>query len=164
MLAVVKYPNAVLVTPCELVTEFDVSLQRLIEQMVESMYVGGGVGLAAPQVNVNKRLLVIDSTGGEEANQLLALINPSITWRSRETDTRPESCLSMPGVVLQVPRAVVVDVEYHDVMGKQHKKRFTDFPARIVQHEIDHLDGLLMFERVGQFARRLAMKGLGNIR
>lgn len=163
-LTIVKYPEAVLTQPSERVTEFGEDLEALVRRMAEAMYVAGGVGLAAPQLGVSRRVLVIDPSSGEEVNQLVALVNPRVTWRSPEEVIGPEGCLSMPGAVLQVVRAVAVDVEYHDTMGNVQTMRFTDFPARIVQHEIDHLDGVMMVDRVGRLARALVMKGLGNKR
>lgn len=164
MLKLVKYPNEVLTRPCDLVTEFNDELSALVEGMTNIMYASDGVGLAAPQVGVSRRVLLIDPTGGEDANALMALINPRVTWRSPEQEVGGEGCLSLPGAILQVPRSVAVDVEYHDVMGKQQVRRFTEFDARVVQHEVDHLDGVLMIDRVGRLARTLVMKGLGNIR
>lgn len=164
MLKLVKYPDPVLARSCEQVTEFNDELRALIDGMADIMYSSEGVGLAAPQVGASKRVLLIDPTGGEDANAMLALINPRVTWHSPEMETDQEGCLSLPGAILQVPRSVAVDVEYHDVMGKQLVRRFTEFEARIVQHEVDHLDGVLMIDKVGHLTRTLVMKGLGNNR
>lgn len=164
MLKLVEYPEAVLTRPCMPVNEFNNELRALVDEMAEIMYTSEGVGLAAPQVNVSSNVLLIDPSGGEEANQLLTLINPCVTWVSDEQETGQEGCLSLPGAILQVPRSIAVDVEYHDVMGNLHIRRFTNFEARIVQHEVDHLNGVLMFDRIGRLARTLAMKGLGNKR
>lgn len=161
---IVKYPEEVLARPCEVVTEYNDELSALVHRLTEAMYVAGGVGLAAPQLGVSRRVLVIDPSGGEVTNQLLALINPRVTWQSPEQELGPEGCLSLPGAVLRVQRAVAVDVEYHDLMGNLQTLRFTNFPARVVQHEIDHLNGVLMIDRVGRLARALVMKGLGNRR
>lgn len=164
MLKLVKYPDPVLTRSCEQVVEFNDELRALIDGMSDIMYSSEGVGLAASQVGAPKRVLLIDPTGGEDANAMLALINPRVTWHSPEMETSQEGCLSLPGAILQVPRSVAVDVEYHDVMGNHVVRRFTEFEARIVQHEIDHLNGVLMIDKVGRLARTLVLKGLGNSR
>lgn len=132
--------------------------------MVETMYDGKGVGIAAPQVEVMQRVVIIDPSAGEEASQLLAMINPRVTWQSPKVVTEVEGCLSLPGMVLQVTRPCSVDVVYNDVMGIEHHVKCDGHKARIVQHELDHLDGILMFNRVGDLARKIAMKDLGNYR
>lgn len=160
MLEVVEHPNVVLTTAAQEITVFDGELRQLIDEMAAAMYQMGGVGLAAPQVNVSKRVLLIDPTGGEEANQLVAMINPVVFWTSSSMEVGTEGCLSLPGVRLQVPRSVAVNIEYHDVMGNVHRMSCTDaWKSRIVQHEIDHLNGVMMLDRVGPLARKLAMKG-----
>lgn len=161
-LNVIKHPDQRLLTPSAEIDVFDDELRRVIDSMIDTMYTSSGVGLAAPQVGVLRRLVIIDPSAGDEANQLVVLINPSVTWRSIETDVDAEGCLSMPGTVLQVPRFVAVDVDYNDVMGQKQVMRCTGFKARIVQHEIDHLDGVMMFERAGGLARMLAKKSMGK--
>ena len=157
---VVKYPDQVLFAPTQAVTTFDAELKALAEAMAETMYAERGVGLAAPQVNISKRFVVVDPTAGDSANSLVALVNPIITWASPEQTVGEEGCLSLPGVSLQVTRSVAIDVEYDDLQGNRIKQRCTDWTARIVQHEVNHLDGLLMVDKVGSLARRLALKNL----
>ena len=165
MLTIVEYPDAVLLKQAAEVTVFDADLRMLIDSMAEAMYVSNGVGLAAPQVGRSQRLLLIDPSGGEEANGLMALINPRVTWRSPEQEHGEEGCLSLPGVGLLVPRAAAIDIEYHDAMGKLQQMRCTGFKARVVQHEVDHLDGILMLDRVSHLERKLALKkGLGKVK
>jgi peptide deformylase len=164
MLDIVEYPDPILSQHCHEVTAFDAGLRDLVGSMAEAMYASHGVGLAAPQVRWKERILLIDPSGGEEANQLVALINPRVTWRSPETEAGEEGCLSLPGVQLLIPRAAAVDVEYHDPMGVAQKMRCVGFKARIVQHEVDHLDGIVMLDRIGFLARKLALKDLGKSR
>lgn len=164
MLSIVNYPDPRLLMTCVEVSNFDDNLRVLVNSMIDMMYSKSGVGLAAPQVGVLQRLVIIDPTSGDVANQLVTLINPNITWRSVEKEIEPEGCLSMFGTVLQVPRSVAVDVEYNDVKGHKQLMRCTGFKSRIVQHEIDHLDGIMMFERVGNLARTLAKKSLSKIK
>lgn len=164
MVSVLRYPDRTLSVVCDRVEQFDDDIKRLIDDMTEAMYVGGGVGIAAPQIGVHKRVLLIDPSGGEVAGNLVTMINPVVTWHSLEQETDGEGCLSLPGMVLQVQRSVAVDVEYSDVVGTVHSERLTGFAARIVQHEIDHLDGLTILDRVGSFTKKLALKGVGDFR
>jgi peptide deformylase len=160
MLRLVQYPNKDLKRSCTPVVQFDSDLAVFVEQMVEMMYVSGGVGLAAPQVGATDRVLVMDPTTGDSSGLLRTLVNPQIVDSSSQMMTGEEGCLSIPGVKLLVPRHVCVTVEYLDIVGKQHKEAFVDLAAKIVQHEIDHLDGILMLDRVGPMQRQLAMKSL----
>lgn len=144
------------------ISSFDSELQQLVDSMAVMMYSNDGVGLAGPQAGVSRRLVLIDPSSGEEANQLMALINPKVIWSSSEREVEQEGCLSLPRMVLQVPRSLAVDVEYHDVKGASHKMRCEGLRARIVQHELDHLDGVMMFDRVGDMTRRLALKGFAK--
>lgn len=160
MLKLVEHPNAVLSTPAEGVIIFDSELRHFLDEMAVVMYLSRGVGLAAPQVGVSKRALLIDPSGGDEANKLQVLINPVVIWTSDEKQMGTEGCLSLPGVQLQVPRSVAVTVEYHDSTGQARRLECRDaWTARIIQHEIDHLNGYMMLDRVGPLARKLAMKG-----
>jgi len=160
MLEIVEHPNTVLLSPASHVASFDVELKKLVEEMTMTMYASGGVGLAAPQVNVSKRIVLIDPSEGNEANKLVAMINPVVTWVSDQKALGEEGCLSLPGVRLQVPRAVAVNVEYHDVVGNVHQWACSDaWTARIIQHEVDHLDGFMMLDRASLLARKLGMKG-----
>lgn len=162
MIEIVGFPHSALAALAEDVTVFDQELRQLLKDMAEAMYVGGGVGLAAPQVNVLKRILVIDPSSGEDSNKFMVMINPRVTWQSETTATGPEGCLSLPGVSLYVARPSAVNVEYNDVNGTLRQAVCTEFPARIVQHEVDHLNGITILDRVGPMARKLAMKDLGK--
>ena len=164
MLAVVEYPNTVLAQKCQDVLSFDDELRSLVAQMVDTMYASNGIGIAAPQVGSNLRILLIDPSGGEVANQMIPMINPRVTWRSLQTEASDEGCLSMPGKVFSIVRSLAVEVEYHDVNGLSHKLQCTGLTARIVQHEVDHLDGIMMIDRVSAKVRKLALKSIGKIR
>jgi peptide deformylase len=164
MLSIVEYPNAGLKRPLEPVIEFKPSLAELADQMLLAMYAENGVGLAAPQVGFGRRLLVMDPTAGDSGNASRVLVNPQIIEVSDEMVTGEEGCLSIPGVKLSVPRHAWVTVEYLDTEGQQHKEAFVDWAAKIVQHEIDHLDGILMLDRVGPLQRQLALKDLRRSR
>lgn len=160
MLQIVTYPSDVLVRSCDPVTEFGQDLKILTDQMAEAMYASNGVGLAAPQVNVSKRIILVDPSGGEDAKQLKVMVNPVITWLSPEKELNEEGCLSLPGVVLSVPRSTQITVKYHDVAGSEQTLSCSAWQARIVQHEVDHLDGQIMLSRVGRGPRLAALKKL----
>jgi len=160
MLNIVEYPSSDLKWSCAPVERFDATLAKLVEEMTLAMYAGDGVGLAAPQVNSTIQILVMDPTAGAQGNELRAIINPIIIDTSHDKTTDDEGCLSLPGVKLAVPRHAWVVVEYLDVEGKPHKEAFVDWAARIVQHEIDHLNGILMLDRVGPLQRQLALRDL----
>lgn len=159
---VVVYPDPILDRPCDDVTAFGPGLKRLADDMAVAMYASRGVGLAAPQVGLSRRLILIDPSGGDSGNELVALANPKITWTSGEMDTMEEGCLSLPGIYLPIPRAVACDVEYLDLDGETRTMRCTGWKARIVQHETEHLLGITMLSKVGSLARRLALKNLAT--
>ncbi len=131
------------------VRSFDASLERLIEDMIETMRAGQGVGLAAPQIGVLQRVVVIEvPLEAEKPPLLLALCNPEIVARSAEEAIGEEGCLSLAGWYGPVARANAVEVRYRDVAGRRRKLRAEGFLARVLQHEIDHLDGILFTDRL----------------
>jgi peptide deformylase len=160
LLKIIEYPN-LSTRPAHDVTTFGPELRKLVDEMAEAMYAGNGVGLAAPQVAVDSRVLLIDPSAGEDSIQMTAMINPRVTWSSPEMEADAEGCLSLPGVQLQVPRHVAVEVEYYDLMGTKRLMRYAGFASRIAQHEIDHLSGYVMLNRVGPLARREAFRNVG---
>ena len=160
MLDLIEYPSSILNEQCDDVSVFDAGLRSFVDNMVEAMYASGGVGLAAPQVGSSLRIAIIDPSGGEEANRLVTLINPRVTWRSSEEALGEEGCLSLPGVTLQVPRSLSVRVDYDDAAGSHHSMALDKQVARIAQHEIDHLDGIVMLDRVSSLTRRMALKDM----
>ena len=164
MLDLVEYPSKDLKWSCAPVTRFDALLKALADEMATAMYAGDGVGLAAPQVGATSRVLVMDPSGGKENGQLLVMVNPEVTWAAKQQVMGEEGCLSLPGIRLQVPRAVSVEVKYFDLEGKEQVVRWAGWQSRIAQHEIDHLDGILMLDRVGPMQRQLALKSLRKSR
>jgi peptide deformylase len=151
-----QYPDPVLRMQANPVAEFDVELRRLIERMRSLMVEANGVGLAATQVGVLRRLFVFSR--GED--DVTAIVNPEIVSRSDETETDDEGCLSLQGVVAPVERAVSVRIEGLDETGGQVGYDLEDAPARTVQHELDHLDGVLILDRTTPEARREALATL----
>jgi peptide deformylase len=122
--------------------------------MAETMYAAPGVGLAGPQVGDERRLVVIDSgMDDEEGTGLLKLVNPVITARSKETIPWQETCLSVPELSVKVDRAKHLTLTWQDPSGEAHEQDFHDFEAVIVQHELDHLLGTVLLDRVSRFRR-----------
>ena len=144
------FPSEVLRKKAEPISKFDKDLQKLVDDMVETMREAPGVGLAAPQVGISERVVVIEfghEDDEEIPKQLYVLINPEIVKMSDETVRGIEGCLSVPGLVGSVDRARVVTVRAQDQQGKKIKIRAVGWLARIFQHEIDHLDGVLYTDR-----------------
>lgn len=159
MPGLVRYPDPLLLARCEEVTPDDVaSCAVLVELMIEAMYLEDGVGLAAPRLGFSRRIVVVDPSGGEDGLSLVAMINPSITWRSDELATEEEGCLSVPGVRVTVVRPYAVKVEFTGLDSACRVLDGAGALARIVQHEVDHLDGRLMLDAAGPMARRVALK------
>ena len=154
---VVKYPDPVLARRGDEVTEFDPALAKLVDEMFESMYAAQGIGLAAPQIAISKRITVIDISFGKNPSDKLALINPVII----ATDGRQveeEGCLSLPDIREKVVRAATVKVRAQDATGKTFEVEGDELLARALQHEIDHLDGVLFIDRISRLKRELVMR------
>ncbi|ACK70493.1 peptide deformylase [Gloeothece citriformis PCC 7424] len=141
--------DRVLRQPAKRIAKVDESVRQLAKEMLQTMYSSNGIGLAAPQVAVNKQLLVIDCEPDNPANPPLILINPQITQSSQELCQFEEGCLSIPGVYLDVVRPKVIEVSYKDESGRPKKLKATDLLARVIQHEMDHLNGIMFVDRVG---------------
>lgn len=149
---VLKYGNPILKKKCKPVEVGDKEAVKLLEQMLQKMYESEGVGLAAPQVGVSKRMLVIDVR--QEPAKVYKIINPKIVWQSEETVEFQEGCLSLPGVFEKVKRPASVSVEYLDETFKPcFIEKVTGVLAVCLQHEIDHLDGKLYIDRLSRFKK-----------
>jgi peptide deformylase len=149
-----QYPDAVLRMQAREVESFDDDLARLAEKMARLMHDAHGVGLAATQVGILQRLFVFQRSGEEEPT---TVVNPAITKRSRSTNVEDEGCLSLQGVLVPVERAREVTLEGQDVTGAPLRLELEDMDARVAQHELDHLDGVLMLERTDDESRREAL-------
>lgn len=144
VLPILKYPDPRLHRIAEPVQKVDDRIRQLVRDMAETMYAAPGVGLAATQVDVHERVVVIDVS--ENSNDLLVLINPEITWRSDEREVHEEGCLSVPGVFDKVERAERVRVKALDEHGNPFELDADGLLAVCVQHELDHLDGKVFVE------------------
>ncbi|MFY9607425.1 MAG: peptide deformylase [Blastocatellia bacterium] len=157
ILEVVRYGDPVLTKPAEAVTEFDAKLRKLVDDMFETMYGAPGVGLAAPQVGLLKRLFVMDCSSGKAKKQKVALINPVIETEEGE-QIGDEGCLSFPGIYLQVARPQRLVVRARDIDGSEFTLDVMDLEARCVSHETDHLDGELFLKYISPLKRDLVKR------
>jgi len=157
ILEIKKYPEKVLKQKALPVTSFDQDLQELIDSMIETMYAAPGVGLAAPQVGQPKRLAVIDISTREYKVPLLVIVNPVIVSSEGEVEFE-EGCLSLPEYTALVKRAEQVVVKAQDRDGKAMEIEGTDLLAIALQHEIDHLDGILLIDRISPIKREFFKK------
>ncbi|MCC5973647.1 MAG: peptide deformylase [Rubellimicrobium sp.] len=144
---IVLHPDPVLRAPCAPVAEFDDPLRVLAADLLETMYAASGRGLAAPQVGSTLRIFVMDTGWKEGTSDPLVLINPKVVPLLRALVTGPESCLSVPGRVSQVPRSPRVAARWQDLDGTWHERQFDGIAAICLQHEADHLDGVLCIDR-----------------
>jgi peptide deformylase len=154
---VVKWPDPVLAKPGVPVTVFDAKLKKLVEEMFESMYAAQGIGLAAPQIAISERITVIDVSFKKNPEEKLVLINPEIIEREGK-QIEEEGCLSLPEIREKVSRAEWVKVKAQDVTGKWFEVEGTELLARAMQHEIDHLDGILFIDRLSRLKRDLVIR------
>lgn len=154
---IVKYPDSILERQTESVTEFNDELRKFVDDMFESMYAAKGIGLAAPQVGVSKRLTVIDLSFKERPEERIVLINPEIILREGK-QYEEEGCLSLPEIREKVSRAAKVKVRAQDLDGNWFEMEGTELLARAFQHEIDHLDGILFIRRVSALKRDLILR------
>ena len=157
ILKVVKYPEPVLSQPGEPVTDFDEELKKLADDMFETMYASQGIGLAAPQVAVSKRVTVIDLSQGKDPAQKLVLVNPEVTFREGK-QYEEEGCLSFPEIREKVQRAAKVKIRAQDLKGKWFEMDGEELLSRAFQHEIDHLDGMLFIFRMSSLKRDLVLR------
>ena len=153
-LRILKYPDPRLREQNEIITSFDEDLKTTAKNMFKIMYAAKGVGLAAPQVGINKRLLVFNPDGDSRKwLSEVTLVNPVIIEKSSKKDIQEEGCLSFPNMSGNVERHLKIKVEFENLKGKKAKKVFTGWEARIFQHEYDHLEGTLYIDRLDEDGR-----------
>jgi len=162
ILKIVKYPEPVLSRPGEPVTEFNSDLRKLVDDMFETMYAGQGIGLAAPQVAVSKRLVVIDLSMGKDPEQKIVLINPEIISHEGRI-YEEEGCLSFPEIREKVVRHAVVRVRAQNAKGEWFEMDGEDLLSRCFQHEIDHVDGVLFTERMTSLKRSMCLRRIRKL-
>ncbi|MFN8927830.1 MAG: peptide deformylase [Rhodospirillales bacterium] len=140
------------------VTTVDARVRRLMDDMLDTMYAAPGIGLAAPQVGVMERIVVVDVSGKNEPSAPMRLVNPAIVWRSEETEAGEEGCLSIPEHYADVTRPARVRVTYQDEKGMAREIEADGLLARCLQHEIDHLDGVLFVDHLSKLKRDMILR------
>ncbi|HEY6307485.1 MAG TPA: peptide deformylase [Candidatus Angelobacter sp.] len=159
---IVKYGDPVLEKPAQTITEFDGALQKLVDDMFESMYAAHGVGLAAPQIGISKRIAVIDVTFKEDPDAKLVLVNPEII-KKQGKQSGSEGCLSLPEFRETVNRANVVTVRAQDLDGKWFEKTGEGLLARALLHETEHLMGRLYISHISALKRDIIKRKIKKL-
>jgi len=160
---IVKYGDPILETPTKAVEKFDAELETLVNDMFESMYAAQGVGLAAPQIGIGRRLAVIDVTNGKNPEGRIVCANPEIIHAEGE-QREEEGCLSVPGFRGHVARPQYVTVRALDAAGKEFEMRGEGLLARAFCHEIDHLDGILFINHLSMLKRDMIKRKIRKLR
>ena len=161
---ILKYGDPILETACKSVTEFNTpELVELVEDMFETMYEAHGVGLAAPQIGLLKRVAVVDVTSGQSSGHRLILINPKIETTQGE-QTGPEGCLSIPGFSEDVKRALTVTIRARNLAGDSFQMDCNELLARAVLHENDHLNGVLFLKHISRLKREIILRKIRKLR
>jgi len=162
LLDIVTWPAPVLDNPGDPVTVFDEQLKQLVNDMFETMYAAPGVGLAAVQVGVAKRLFVMDCSGGKDPDQQLVLINPEVL-AVEGNQNGEEGCLSFPGIFTPVERSLRAVVRAHDLQGNEFEVDGMDLTARCMLHETDHCDGIVFLDKMSSIKRELVKRKIRKL-
>jgi peptide deformylase len=157
------HPDPRLKKSCDPVSEITDELRQLAADMLDTMYDAPGIGLAAPQVGVMRRVLVMDCAKDGPARPL-TLINPDVTWASEDLSVYEEGCLSIPEQYAEVKRPAEVKVRWTDLDGTEQEEHFTGLWATCVQHEIDHLDGKLFIDYLGPLKRQMITRKMEKLK
>ena len=164
ILPVIVAPDARLKETSAAVDRVDAALRTLMDDMIETMYAAPGVGLSAIQVGVAKRVIVIDIARGDEPRAPLRLVNPEIVWTSDETMTNEEGCLSLPNQFAEVTRPAAVAIRHLDDDNERRERRAEGVLAMCIQHEMDHLEGILFVDRISAMRRSMILRRLVKAR
>jgi peptide deformylase len=157
------HPDPRLKKVCDPVGEITTEIRRLAEDMFETMYDAPGIGLAAPQVGVTKRVIVMDCIK-QGTPQPMVLINPSVIWASEDLTVYEEGCLSIPDIYNDITRPAEVKVRWTDLDGAEQERQFDGIWATCVQHEIDHLDGKLFIDYLGPLKRQMITRKMEKLK
>ena len=157
------HPDPRLKKPCEPVSQITADLAQLAQDMLATMYDAPGIGLAAPQVGVNTRLIVMDCIK-EGPPRPLILFNPQVLWRSEDVKVYEEGCLSIPEQYAEITRPAEVRVEWRDETGARQEEHFDGLWSTCVQHEIDHLDGKLFIDYLGPLQRQMITRKMEKLK
>ena len=157
---IIQLPDKRLRLVSEPVAKIDAQIKKLVADMFETMYAAPGVGLAAVQVGVPKRVVTIDATRGEEEKRPFALINPEILWFSDEKLVHEEGCLSIPDFIDEVERPAKIKARFLDLEGRTIEVEAEELFARVLQHEVDHINGILFIDHLSKLKRDRVEKKL----
>ncbi len=153
-------PDPILRKKSQSLENVDDSLRKLMNNMLDTMYDAPGIGLAAPQIGILKRLVVIDLSKNKEKKNPLFLVNPKIIFRSEEKSTYEEGCLSLPGQFAVIERPSQCEVEYIDYEGKTKNLKVDGLLSTCIQHEVDHLNGILFIDYLSKLKKNMIIKKL----
>lgn len=160
VLPILTAPDPRLKQKAAVVVDVDASIRTLMDDMLETMYAAPGIGLAAPQVAVGKRVIVADIGRSEDDRQPVRMVNPEIVWVSDDDNTYEEGCLSVPEHYAAVVRPRAVRVRYMDENGTHHEIDADGLLATVLQHEMDHLDGILFIDHLSSLKRNMILRKL----
>ena len=158
------HPDPRLKKLCDTVAEITPEIVQLAEDMLETMYDAPGVGLAAPQIGVTKRVIVLDCSKEQDARRPLAMVNPEVIWESEDQSRYEEGCLSIPEQYAEVARPAEVRVRWLALDGTMQEEQFAGLWATCVQHEIDHLNGKLFIDFLGPLKRQLITRKMEKLK
>ena len=153
-------PDPILRKKCEPLDKVDDSVRKLMNDMLETMYAAPGIGLAAVQIGILKKLVVIDISKEEEKKNPLFLINPEIVYKSNQTSVYEEGCLSLPGQFAEIERPAECHIKYLNYEGKEKDLKAEGLLSTCIQHEIDHLDGILFIDYLSKLKKDMIIKKL----
>ena len=159
-LPIIVAPDPRLKLTCEPVAEVTEELRKLMADMLDTMYDAPGIGLAAPQIGVTQRIIVVDVTKNDDERMPYQMVNPEITWHSDEMLDYEEGCLSLPEQYAQVKRPDKIRVKYLDPDGQAQEIEASGILATCIQHEMDHLDGVLFVDHISKLRRDLILRKL----
>ena len=162
LLKIITWPNPILDKPADPVTTFDDDLKKLVNNMFETMYSAPGVGLAAVQVGVLKRLFVMDCSAGKDPAQRIVMINPEVVGIEGKQDG-DEGCLSFPGIFFSIQRNLRAIVRAHDITGKEFELDGTELTARCMLHETDHCDGIVFLDKMTPLKREIVKRRIKKL-
>ncbi|WP_025300329.1 peptide deformylase [Candidatus Endolissoclinum faulkneri] len=162
--SIIWAPDPILKVNCTPVASVDKKIISLMEDMLETMYAAPGIGLAAPQVGVTKRVIVLDISKKDDQQAPLCLANPEIIWRSCENIVYEEGCLSLPDFYTDVERSAAIRVSYTDRNGNKRQINAEGLLAICLQHEIDHINGILLVDNVSTLKRNIFLKKMIKVK
>jgi peptide deformylase len=164
VLPIITAPDPRLKLKCDPVEAVDSAIAKLMDDMLDTMYLAPGIGLAAPQVGVTKRVLVVDTSPKEGPRRPIRMANPEILWRSEEFLNYEEGCLSLPEQFAEVQRPGKVRIRYLDETNAACELEAEDLLATCVQHEMDHLDGIIFVDHISALKRRMILRKLSKMK